>query len=255
MFKKIDTNGTSWILREGVSPAILDNLLQKLHNSENYPELTLLKDNNVRSAFLLRESPHPASEVFIKRYKCRGWKDIVKHMVVPSKALSEWRALRKIEARKLPCPTPLAFTEKRSSGMLTDCCLIAESISSAIPLNEYVHTIHGQVRKKTELILSLASLVRELHQKGVFYRDLHAGNIMVRDKSYGPPELFLIDLHRASFFRHIFSWMKIKDLAQLCNSLPSTESHRLMFMREYCKAEGFSKESFTGFARKIYKKR
>ena len=254
MFTKNKKNGTIWTMREDVEDSILDNLFHKLNNYEKYPELTLLKDNNVRSAFLFStgRSVHP--EVFIKLYKRRGLKDILKHIFVPSKAVSEWRILRKLEDKNLPCPRPFAFSEKRSFRVLKDSCLIAEALTSAVPLNKHVENMPAGHQKKRELTKSLAFLISKLHRSGIFYRDLHAGNILIRSTDNGSAELFLIDLHRAAVLPGLLQWMRVRDLAQLCNSLRASKADRLRFMKEYCNEETVSKNSFCTLQKKIYNK-
>jgi serine/threonine protein kinase len=40
------------------------------------------------------------------------------------------------------------------------------------------------------------------------------------------------------------NWMRIRDLAQLCNSIPAPESDRLRFLKEYCKDDLRDKKNF-----------
>ncbi len=148
MFKKLYNSGITWTVRKSVDTSILDNLFSRLESHEMYPELALVKDNNVRSAFFFTTGCAAHHEVFVKRYKCRGIKDILKHMFVPSKAVSEWRNLKKFYDRQLPCPEPLAFSEKKTLGILRDSCLITEVVLSAVPLNEYVKNMPVGLQKK-----------------------------------------------------------------------------------------------------------
>lgn len=260
MSERNNQNGLTWTIREGFEDSILDNLFNKLHNFDKYPELTLVKDNNVRSVFLFRTGHSKFPEVFIKRYKCRDLQDIIKYILFPSKAASEWRTLKEFENRKLPCPIPLAFSEKRSFRMLRDSCLITEALNPAITLNEYVEHMQAAFsdknlrQKREELTQSLAVLIRKLHQNKIFYRDLHAGNLMIQPADKGSPEIFFIDLHKAFVLPRLLQWMRIRDLAQLCNSFPASKADKFRFMKEYCKESSDCGNRFRTLHKKIYRK-
>jgi tRNA A-37 threonylcarbamoyl transferase component Bud32 len=255
MFVKIYYNHIKWTVRKGVELSILDNLFHKLQNYSRFPDFVLVKDNNVRSAFFYRTGNSAFNEVFVKRYKCRGINDVCKHIIFSSKAVSEWRALKRFEKRKLPCPGRLAFSEQRSFRILRDSCLIAESLTGAIPLNEYIEKNRPvALRNKVELIKALAALISRLHRTGVFYRDLHAGNLLIKQEKDSPPGLFFIDLHRAFFLPGLFLWMQIKDLAQLCNSISTSKADKLRFLKEYCKDLSRPEISFTRLRKRIYNK-
>ena len=230
---------TLWTMREDAVFALPENLLLLLHQPEQCPGLTLVRENNVRASFFLRLPD--AGELFIKRYKMRGLSDIIKYMLVPSKAAAEWKTLRRCAEGGLPVPCPVAVAEKKSGVVLQDSCVIAEAVTGALPLNDYFEQrlpalapdVARQLR--TSLATNLAQLVRAVHNRGIFYRDLHAGNILIRAAADGGHELFLIDLHRALFPPRLMQWMKVRDLAQLCNSLPQTAIDRDIFLREYCR--------------------
>jgi len=253
MYKKIQHNTAVWTVREDITPAMLDDLLQKIRSPG--PGRDMVKDNIVRSGFLCTAAFGDFSRVFVKRYKCRGPGDSIKYLLVPSKAESEWRALNRFEDMQLPCPRPLAFSENRWFLQLQDSCLVMEALTGALPLNEYVarKPLPG-VSEKRALIRALAERVAALHRRRVFYRDLHAGNIMVRERETGSPELFFIDLHRALFPPWLARWMRVRDLAQLCNSLPVSRTDGRCFLDRYCAGKPASGDSVNALQAAIAEK-
>ena len=257
VFKKIYQDEAAWVIREDFLPLLPGNLLDTLQHHDQYPEFTLLRDNNVRSSFLLKLPGGGDRSVFIKRYKVRGLQDVWKYSFFPSKAALEWKSLRNCEEWGLPMPRPLAVAEKRSGVLLKDSCIILEALTQASPLNEYLERqLPGFPPEqlwhlKQSLALSLAQLVRDVHKKGIFYRDLHAGNILIKTIDSGACELFLIDLHRALFPPVLMQWMRVRDLAQLCNSLSATQTDKLRFLKEYCRAGQLSKKSFYDVNKKL----
>lgn len=254
MFETVTVNNTEWTCRKDFNTASIDSLLKQLQEHEQSPGLKRIKDNTVRSGFLLKTKSPSFPDLFIKRYKFRNWAEKIKHLVVPSKALSEWRKLIEFENKGLSCPRPLAFSEKRSLGFLQSAYLIIEAITGAVPLNEYIAQTTIGPKNKRKLIVSLAALIRQLHDSGIYYRDLHAGNIMIRVTGDKEPELFFIDLHRAITFPKLLPWMKIKDLAQFSNSFQTSKTERLRFLKKYCEASSFTRESLLSFQDRINSK-
>ncbi len=258
MFKQYSHNGMQWTIRDDLEEALLDGLLSRLKSPDSCPELCLIKDNNVRSVFSCITRDKTCPEVFIKYYKNTGLQHALKHMLVQSKAFSEWRVLNRFIEKRIPCPQALAFTEDRSCRILKDSYLITKSLHPAIPLNEYVEQISYKtafLKKKIEILHALADLVSSLHINGIFYRDLHAGNILIKINDPNAPELFCIDLHKAAVLPRLFQWMKVRDLAQLCNSLPSSRTDKIRFLKQYCKTSMESSSSYHSLLRKVYVKR
>ena len=254
MFKNVKCNSANWTLRKDVAVSMIESICEKTKDPVRHPEIRMIKDNNVRSVFFCETGDKTYSEVFIKLYKCSAG-DAVKHIFIPSKALSEWKTLREFEKKKLPCPKPLAFSEKKTCGVLTESYLVTEALTGAVPFNEYVKTMSDGFSKKKVLIKLLAIMIGMLHKSNIFYRDLHAGNILIKAGGGGNPELFFIDLHRAAVLPGLMQWMRIRDLAQLCNSLPGSKTDKLSFLNEYCGEYHLSENAFRKLQKKLYNKR
>ena len=184
-------------------------------------QATLIRDNNVRMSFFYRTDE---AELFIKRYKCRSLWDTVKYFFFPSKAMAEWRNLRRFEEKGIPTSAPLAVAEKRTLRLLRESCLVTASLAPAEALNDYLLKTALTPARRQQLGRSLGRLVRKLHDANVFFRDLHAGNILIRWSDGQRPELFLIDLHKAYFVPALQQWMRVRDLGQLCNSLQASRT-------------------------------
>lgn len=238
MFERRRVDGLDWTVRRGLPEAALAGLVQTIRAPNRAPQCTVIKDNNVRTAALCRSADVRLGTVFVKRYKSRRAGDVCKHLVVPSKARSEWNALRLFERVGLPCPRPLAFFEQRSLGRLRDSALVVEALDGAVPLIEYVDAPARDlpVAGAVALARDLARYVRRMHDAGIMHRDLHGGNILVQVGVDGVPRLFFIDLHRALRLPRLSGGMRRRDLAQLCNSLAVRSAQKIRFLHEYCRA-------------------
>jgi tRNA A-37 threonylcarbamoyl transferase component Bud32 len=154
-----------------------------------------------------------------KAYRYRkGW-DRFKYRFLRHRAAQEWTALRRLEAAGLPVPRPLAVGEDRRGGAVRGGGLIMTFIPDAVRLAAALadlapgDALSGEARS---LLEAAGALVRRLHDRGVWHRDLHAGNILVsrRDGS-----LHLIDLHSAVFLPRLPRWLRRRGVARLHASL------------------------------------
>jgi len=233
MLKKITGKAITWTATKDMSPDMLNAIEDRIHGLEIDPGVPFIKNNNVRSAFLLDTGVQGCPSLFVKWFKKPAITQRIRYLFVPSKALEEWRNLRALEKHGLPCPQALAFFEKRSCGLLTTSCLIIQGLDGAQPLNAYKTDCTLSSSQKFTLTRQVARLSAAMHSTGVFSRDYHAGNIMVRLTGEKNFELFLIDLHKARIVKKIKNAMIITDLAKLSNSFPLSRMAKLRFAREY----------------------
>ncbi len=255
MFNSIKKNNIKWTIRDNLEENILDNLYLKLKDFASCPDFSIVKDNNVRTVLFLEPGQNTPDRIFVKLYKKGGLFGKIKHFVVPSKAFSEWHNLKHFDKIGLPCPKPLALSEIRYFRLLGESCLLIEAIPSAFPLNEYVENNVLPLGKRRSITTSLAGLIRDLHANNIFYKDLHAGNILISEKTESEFDLFFIDLHRAALPGKISERMRIKDIAQLCNSVLCSNTERQLFLKEYLGERAFDSESLKTFSKKIAGKR
>ena len=255
MFSNIQKNNIRWTIRDNLEESILDNLYLKLKDFAACPDFSIVKENNVRTVLFLKPSKNTPDRIFVKLYKKGGLFEKIKHLVIPSKACSEWRNLKHFDKIGLPCPKPLALSEIKHFGLLDESCLLIEAIPFAFPLNEYVEKNVLSLDKRRSITTSLAGLIRNLHANNIFYKDLHGGNILISKKTESEFDLFFIDLHRAALPRKISERMRIKDIAQLCNSVLCSKTEKHLFLKEYLGKEEAANDSVRTFSRKISIKR
>lgn len=143
-----------------------------------------------------------------------------------------------VETRGIPTPRLLAVEGKRVAG---------EWIEGALPLWEHLKA-QGVSR---ELLASLARLVRRLHGRGVFHRDLKANNVLVRGA-----ELWVIDLDRVEFQRELEREQRVWNLAQLNAAVgaPATKADRLRFFFAYAGRDPELRRGWKSWVREIMKR-
>lgn len=239
-YHKIYRDGIEWIVSEPYLSTIPGELVEIMRKVASHPGCQLLRDNNVRTSALV---PLPGGEetVFVKRYKCRGLSDMLKYLFFTSKASAEWENMHRFLEKGMGVPLPIAKGEKRRFTMLVDSYLITGALVNATPLQHYltniprVGTFPSTVVGRKSLIQKVAVLIRKIHDQGFFYRDLHAGNILVVESDAGELQLYPVDFHKIWYLKDVPLWMRMRDLAQLRNSIAVSRTEQVRFLREYGK--------------------
>ena len=172
--------------------------------------------------------------VFLKRDRTKGWLESLKFFLLPSKGRKEWLIADGLQKKNLNVPRPLGWMEKTHRGLVKESYYLSEAIGSGTSL------IDDPLRLgESSFIDELARIVREIHDSGLFHRDLHAGNFLWDGQS-----IFLTDLHRGEIIRSLSLKQRLWNLSQLFHSLRSVwgEGERLRFIEKYFEEGSLSRE-------------
>ncbi len=241
MSTKTIKNGTEWTVREGYEKILdrfdPDDFLSDL-NGKHY---TLVKENRVRTVISMPGSDISKNGIYIKYFKKGDYRDYIKHLFVPTKARTEWEVGNALLRKDINTALPLAISERKR-----DLLLVTETVANSEDLMEFCQANYEgnlAVEKESEkrvLLNKLARFIRDIHEKGFYHYDLHAGNILIQFKkdqavSYHDYDLYLIDLHSVKIFKNISIRKRIYNLAQIFNSLSSIliKTDKLDFIRSY----------------------
>jgi tRNA A-37 threonylcarbamoyl transferase component Bud32 len=165
--------------------------------------------------------------LLIKQYLHRGPIDFIKTLVRGAPALREWRALREAENRRLPVPKPLALGRRERQSLL-----VTEFIESAVTLEDYAKAAPA-IGVKRRIIREIALLIRRMHDAGVYQRDLHLGNLLLRQGD-SKREYFLLDLQRIDIDPMRGFAKRWRDLAALAGGCAyAGRSDRRYFFNSY----------------------
>lgn len=230
-FSTVREEGIDWIIDASCRPLIpsaaLGMLLQPVHGSQS----RIIRENKVRRSMLIR-IPQLPEELFAKLYKKPAGAEKLKYFLLPSKASSEWKNMLKLYERGLPVARPLARGEIRRRGFLQEAYLFTVALAGAIPLTDFAAGI-SDFAGRMRLEEKAARLVSEIHNRGFFFRDLHAGNILIVPESGTGYHMWLADFHKAWHTVWVPSWMRARDLAQLRNSLSVSTTGQVRFLKAY----------------------
>jgi len=241
MSTKTIKNGTEWTVREGYEE-ILDRFDPEDFLSDlNDKRYTLVKENRVRSVISMPGSDINENGIYIKYFKQGGYRDYIKHLIVPTKARTEWEVGNALLGKDINTALPLAISERKGCLLL-----VTEAITNSEDFMEFCQAHYEgnlSVEKESEkriLLDKLALFIREIHEKGFCHYDLHAGNILIKFKdnqstSVRDCALYLMDLHSVKILNRMSYRKRLFNLAQIFNSLSSilTSSDKLNFIRSY----------------------
>lgn len=192
-------------------------------------------DGGTRTCYLKRyDRPPPAEQL----------RRIVRRRAHRGTAWWEWSKIRQLAEAGIPAPTPVACGGQLWGWIERRSFIITEGIPGE-PLERWVPAHLGpdgyvDWRRRRELVLLLARLVRRLHRHELIHRDLYLSHVFISHNADGQPVLWLIDLQR------LFTpWLRrqrwvVKDLAALHYSTPADcvpTTERVRFLHAYLGVE------------------
>jgi heptose I phosphotransferase len=189
--------------------------------------------------------------VYLKRhYRLARWRGLLATVwpeVGWSPAIQEWQHLHWAKARGMPVPAAVAAGEYIGPWGRLQSFLAVEELADMLPLHEAVPAAAERLDPesfrtwKRTLSAELARLIRALHRRRYFHKDLYLCHFYIPRQCMAaiPPWqglVHLIDLHRLGHHRLGSRYWQVKDLAQLLYSseVPGIDNRdRLRFWRQY----------------------
>jgi len=232
---------TGWV-REDITrllpPAFLEDPVTFVRGTGG----KVIKESQLRWAAILTLSS--GRKIFIKRDKTKGWLEVFKYFILPSKGRKEWFMAYQLQKRNLAVSKPYGWMERVHQGLVKESYYLSEAIESGVSLAEIADILKAE-KVSTELVKT----VIRMHASGLLHQDLHAGNFLWDGES-----IFLIDLHRARLLRSLSLNQRLWDLSHLFHSLRSIwgEKEHLRFLDQYFEGDSISSQKKKDFLKKIH---
>lgn len=154
----------------------------------------------------------------------------------PSKALRSWSGTNELLRRGIGVAQPVAYFEKCDGGGLTQNYYLCEYVSGGVSVREMVLAF---ARGDSDFLgADEASAWRQLcqflilmHGRGIHFRDLSGGNILIGSEGEGRLVFSLIDTGRLRAYEQPLSLDKrLSDLVRICNKMSPGGRDRFMKM-------------------------
>ncbi|MBM4142834.1 MAG: hypothetical protein FJ225_04460 [Lentisphaerae bacterium] len=180
--------------------------------------------------------------VVVKRFHIRAPHRRLLDRRKPSRALRAWNGAAELMRRGIPTPRPLAFFQSASDPALADSVYVCESFEGSGSVRT-AFTLFARGGTDFEglpaaaFYARLAAFVRAMHERGVFFRDLSPGNVLVRVSNATDVAFALIDTTRLRGYpREVPLRRRLSDLKRLGHPLPW--SGRRALLQAYLSAPG-----------------
>ncbi len=198
---------------------------------------------NKRNRVWAVKSPWDAErKIVVKHFRpargVRGWFRRFK----PGKALRSWNGAHELLRRGIPTPLPIAWLEHPQQPRKSESYYLCEAFEGGSSARKAFYAFNTGAADflgipATELYRGIAEAVAKMHRRGVFFRDLSAGNLLLRRSAGGDAEFSFIDTARARAGKiNLPVRQRLADLMRLCHPLNWRERER--FLPAYFKVAG-----------------
>jgi tRNA A-37 threonylcarbamoyl transferase component Bud32 len=212
--------------------------------------LSVVKQGPHRVVYRLSGKSPGDEAVYVKRFECRSWRDLVANALRGSRARLEWTAAGAVAAAGIPTIAPVLLGEENRSllgwtGVGTGF-LVTPEIAESEPLDALLEQLAAgqfsnrvaprkQVAFRQWLARALGDVAGRLHAVGILHPDLHAGNLLVTGNAPGDWQLWLIDLHALQQTRGLSDLQRQSNIAELARFFLrwATRVDRARFLRAY----------------------
>lgn len=159
----------------------------------------------------------------------------------PSKARRSWNGAAELLRRGLNTAQPVAWFEQRSGQDITQNWYICEHADQALSASGLFSAFARKERHPSgitaaSLFPALAAFLRKMHDRGIHFRDLSGGNILIQQTEAGFA-FPLIDTGRIHTYRRGLSRnLRLADLTRATHKLDS--AGRENFLQHYFRTPG-----------------
>ncbi len=193
--------------------------------------------SRVTNCFRVR---HPGGEVvYFKRYVYTRHKKF-RHLLRPSRAMTEAFGYRQLAAIGIPTPEVVAFSEHRRLGRVLSTCIVVREVPASRDLERFAveelrrMTQQGR-REALEAVVSiLAGQLRLAHAAGFFHQDLHWRNLLISGDTPDTYRIAWIDCPRARCRPVRRQYARLLDLSTLASQAPEHLTPRERFRALAC---------------------
>lgn len=190
---------------------------------------------NARNAIWTIIDPRdPDKQLVVKQPVKVPWFKKITDFFKPSKGLRSWTGANELLRRGINNAKPIAYFEKFGDKTRTQNFYLCEYVPADCSVRDlFSHYAKGETSfngiEANKAIPQVADFLHNMHQRGVFFRDLSGGNILINIGDDQQLSFSLIDTGRAHFFNHPTSLPKrFSDMARACNKLDSGNRNKLM---------------------------
>ena len=201
------------------------------------PSFSRRKDEARTRAGIVEVPGH--GRVFIKRSASRSWISGVVERLRGSRAARAVHGSQILEAGDVLHARVLAAMEVRSLGSVRESYVLSEALENADTMSRFVLGPKGgrrhEVHRRKKISNAIAKSVRDMHEAGIYTRDLQETNIMIAEDGAGAYHVYFIDLEDFRRARPVSRRHRLLNLVHLDRSIGRFvyRASRLEFLYSY----------------------
>lgn len=185
------------------------------------------------------------SPVCVKHYRCRGWWDALLGTLGWSRARVAWRHAEWLQQHGFAVRPPLALFEEKRGRWVRDSYLISPALDHRTRLDRFVAEsfrpplLPWDLRRKRQLLRCLARFLKDLHEQGIYYREMQIDNFFVEEAGTNEWHFLFVDFDRMVVGKPLSLERRAKNLAVLratCQKLlpqAISEADQIRFLWAY----------------------
>jgi tRNA A-37 threonylcarbamoyl transferase component Bud32 len=174
----------------------------------------------------------------------------------PSKARRSWNGANELLRRGVDTAAPVAWFEARDGRDIRQNWYVCEYVGGQLSVGglfvAYARgaASHAGIEAATAYA-RLAEYLARMHNRGIFFRDLSGGNILLRRDADGGIAFSLIDTARIRLYPGgVPPRQRLADLTRACHKLHA--AGRAAFLDEYRRASGKEIGGMAGLSFRLY---
>lgn len=234
-----------------------DTLMNALKPDAITPVSSETSLRNARNAIWTVDDPLSERNLLVAKKPVRiAWHKRILDRKKPSKSLRSWNGTSELQRRGIQTPKVVAYFEHQDRTQQLGNWFICEHANTHLSVRSFfISFSNGEetVEGFTFEVFSeqLIDFIRTMHWRGVYFRDLSGGNVLIRIEENNRLVFSLIDTARARFSNQRFSRSKrIADLKRLVHKLDS--QRQAHFMGAYLKQENAHFTAYHRFSFRLY---
>lgn len=182
---------------------------------ENFIRRNIIRSYMTEPNLVAEVAFNSGGKIIVKLY---GWRSTFHFLLSPfriSKAERSFKVAIRLTEYGVATPAPVCLMVKRIFGFVVENIYITESIDNYITVREYLQKQPDGYRSAHKILPELANYVQRVHDAGVWHRDLHLTNFLMKRNKSAPLVFYLVDLNRARLFHNLPFIFRIFDVGKM----------------------------------------
>ena len=178
---------------------------------------------------------HDRIQVVVKQFRNQGLARRLQRRLRGSKAARSWRVAGELLRVGLRTPEPVLLVE--ADDPEGPSLYVSRRLEGAVEVRHFFRRLAGEPEAQPfpavdpeRFLGQLGALARQLHDAGIWYRDLSLGNVLAREEGSDAPALYLVDFNRARIGRRLGAVRRTRDI---CRFPVLRQAHREAFLQGY----------------------